>query len=574
MKHVIAVALIAIVAGLVSCEVASVNGVKGIPAAVRQTFGLPEGGVVAANFRSVGIEGADIKAKVSKIVAETKFKVADVTEKAIEAAQPDRSKAVTPQSGNELTDLNVRNSEPQPADKAEMPTDREVLPEAENEQPAPGSETATPVPGVTHFYGAREGTAVAAWAGAATMNPDYEPAVASGDTAAGAQSAEAPVTPAPDAGVDAAPSPPQEEPAAVTEAETAEPVAVAPSDAAPASLGGTGQTSYFGFADKPDSDQTWAAAAAPNPDYTPSERAPEAADNTNMQPDAEPAAAVPAESEQATDAREKSAAEQPPQSLGGVGQTSYYGFASIPDENQPWAAAAAINPDYTSEPVASPEAARTAPESPVASPDVASPEAQHTEPATEPATAVTPEPAAPVEENPPAAKSEPGQSSYYGVAGKPDASQSWAAPAKPNSDYTAVVETAAETTPATQEAVEACRDALNAEAQIGGLNFALTRWDITPDKYGLLDKLAKLAKDCGGVVIEVRGHTDNTGKPGSNKTLSDLRAKAVVTYLTRAGVPLSKLKAVGFGEDKPVGDNSTAEGRRENRRIEFVVTGS
>ena len=52
-----------------------------------------------------------------------------------------------------------------------------------------------------------------------------------------------------------------------------------------------------------------------------------------------------------------------------------------------------------------------------------------------------------------------------------------------------------------------------------------------------------------------------------------LRAKAVITYLTKAGVPLSKLKAVGLGEDKPVGDNATVEGRAQNRRIEFVVTG-
>lgn len=560
MKHFIAVVLFAIVAGLVSCEVASVDGVKGIPAAVRQTLGLPEGAAVVADFKAVGIEGADIKAKVSKIVSETKSKVADVTEKAIEAAQPDRSKPVTPQSDNELTDTSVRNSDSQPADTAEVPTEPDVLPEAGNEQSEQASETATPVPGTTHFYGASDGTAVAAWAGAATMNPDYEPAVVSGDTAADAQSAEAPATTEPDAAVDAAPSQPQEESADVTGADTPEPVAETRSDAAPASLGGTGQTSYFGFADKPDADQTWAAAAAPNPDYTPAAPAPEAADSANVQPEAVPPT-EPAQQENAVDATESSAGEQPPQSLGGIGQTSYFGLASIPDEDQPWAAAAQTNPDYAPSAAVSAAIVNVAPE-----PPVASPEPQQTQPAVA-------APAVPVEEQAPPAKSEPGQSSYYGEAEKPDASQAWAAPAKPNPDYTTAVAAVDETPPATQQAVEACRDALNAEAQIGGLNFALTRWDITPDKYGLLDKLAKLAKDCGGVVIEVHGHTDNTGKPTSNKTLSDLRAKAVVTYLTRAGVPLSKLKAVGLGEGKPVGDNSTVEGRRQNRRIEFVVTG-
>lgn len=563
MKHFIAVVLFAIVAGLVSCEVASVNGVKGIPATVRQTLGLPEGGAVSANFKAVGIEGADIKAKVSKIVSETKSKVADVTEKAIEAAQPDRSKTVTPQSDNELTDSSVRNSDSQPAEIAEVPTEPDVLPEAGNGQSEKPSETATPVPGTTHFYGTSEGTAVAAWAGAATMNPDYEPAVVPGDAAADAQSNEASATTAPDAAVDAAPLQPQEESDVVTEAQAPEPVADAASEAAPASLGGIGQTSYFGFADKPDADQTWAAAAAPNPDYTPVAAAPEAADSTNVQPEAAPAATAPAEQERAVDATESSTDEQPPQSLGGLGQTSYYGLASIPDEDQPWAAAAQTNPDYTPSAAVSAAVVNVAPE-----PPVASPEPQQTQPAV-----AAPEPAVPVEEQAPPAKSEPGQSSYYGEAEKPDASQAWAAPAKPNPDYTTAVAAVDETPPATQQAVEACRDALNAEAQIGGLNFALTRWDITPDKYGLLDKLAKLAKDCGGVVIEVHGHTDNTGKPTSNKTLSDLRAKAVVTYLTRAGVPLSKLKAVGLGEGKPVGDNSTVEGRRQNRRIEFVVTG-
>ena len=163
-------------------------------------------------------------------------------------------------------------------------------------------------------------------------------------------------------------------------------------------------------------------------------------------------------------------------------------------------------------------------------------------------------------------------SSYYGVAEKADANQPWAAAAAANPDYTAAVASPPEVTPATQEAVEACRDALNAEAQLGGLTFAVQRWDVTPENYGSLDKIAKLAKDCGGVVIEVRGHTDNTGRPKSNQTLSDLRAKAVIMYLTRAGVPLSKLKAVGLGEDKPVGDNATVKGRAQNRRIEFVVT--
>ncbi len=101
--------------------------------------------------------------------------------------------------------------------------------------------------------------------------------------------------------------------------------------------------------------------------------------------------------------------------------------------------------------------------------------------------------------------------------------------------------------------------------------FGSGKWDILPMSYGGLDRIAKIAKDCGDVVIEVDGHTDNTGKPASNLTISQLRAEAVVKYLIRAGVEAAKLRAVGHGDAKPIASNDTAEGRRKNRRIEFIV---
>ena len=73
-------------------------------------------------------------------------------------------------------------------------------------------------------------------------------------------------------------------------------------------------------------------------------------------------------------------------------------------------------------------------------------------------------------------------------------------------------------------------------------------------------------------MIEVGGHTDTVGKPASNKTISELRAQSVVKYLIKAGVPESKLKPVGYGQDKPVGDNGTPTGRAQNRRIGFLVS--
>lgn len=78
-----------------------------------------------------------------------------------------------------------------------------------------------------------------------------------------------------------------------------------------------------------------------------------------------------------------------------------------------------------------------------------------------------------------------------------------------------------------------------------------------------------LAPENSKVNIEIHGHTDNVGKPAKNKTLSQQRAQSVVNYLASQGVPKSRMKAFGHGDEEPVADNSTAEGREQNRRIEM-----
>ncbi len=94
---------------------------------------------------------------------------------------------------------------------------------------------------------------------------------------------------------------------------------------------------------------------------------------------------------------------------------------------------------------------------------------------------------------------------------------------------------------------------------------------ITAESGGLLSALGVLLKQCPGVPIEVGGYTDSQGSTGGNKTLSEDRAKAVLVALSREGVDVSTMKAVGYGEKKPVGDNATDEGREANRRIEFSL---
>ena len=71
--------------------------------------------------------------------------------------------------------------------------------------------------------------------------------------------------------------------------------------------------------------------------------------------------------------------------------------------------------------------------------------------------------------------------------------------------------------------------------------------------------------------IEISGHTDAIGTDAANINLSDARANSVREYLTRNGVRIDKIEAVGYGESEPVASNDTDEGRQYNRRVEFKV---
>lgn len=86
-----------------------------------------------------------------------------------------------------------------------------------------------------------------------------------------------------------------------------------------------------------------------------------------------------------------------------------------------------------------------------------------------------------------------------------------------------------------------------------------------------LDKLVEMMQKNKTMRIELGGHTDNVGNEAANQKLSEQRAKAVYDYLVKQGVAADRLTYKGYGQTKPVADNSTAEGRRENRRTEFTI---
>jgi OmpA-OmpF porin, OOP family len=122
-----------------------------------------------------------------------------------------------------------------------------------------------------------------------------------------------------------------------------------------------------------------------------------------------------------------------------------------------------------------------------------------------------------------------------------------------------------------KQSAQNCQDQLMATAAESGITFGRASADLTRASTPTLNKLAKIANSCLDTRIEISGHTDSEGIPERNNPLSERRAKAVLDFLTKAGVDASRLTAAGFGAEKPIAPNDTAEGRAKNRRIEFAV---
>jgi outer membrane protein OmpA-like peptidoglycan-associated protein len=105
----------------------------------------------------------------------------------------------------------------------------------------------------------------------------------------------------------------------------------------------------------------------------------------------------------------------------------------------------------------------------------------------------------------------------------------------------------------------------------GAVLFASGKSQLLPIAKEKLDQVIKALADQGHPSLVVEGHTDSTGSHSANMTLSQSRADAVVQYLTQQGYPGGKIKAVGIGPDRPVADNSSPDGRANNRRVEMIV---
>ncbi len=114
-------------------------------------------------------------------------------------------------------------------------------------------------------------------------------------------------------------------------------------------------------------------------------------------------------------------------------------------------------------------------------------------------------------------------------------------------------------------------DSLNRKGYIAlYINFDTGKSTIKSESKPIISQIVEMMKANTDLKLSVEGHTDNVGKPKSNKTLSEERAKSVVAAIVSDGIDAKRLSSVGHGQDKPIADNKTEEGRAKNRRVELV----
>ncbi len=92
-----------------------------------------------------------------------------------------------------------------------------------------------------------------------------------------------------------------------------------------------------------------------------------------------------------------------------------------------------------------------------------------------------------------------------------------------------------------------------------------------PESYSELDRLVALMEQNPKLRISLEGHTDSEGSDRGNQLLSERRAASVQAYLVDAGISSDRLEARGYGQSRPLADNSSEEGRQQNRRTELRI---
>lgn len=118
---------------------------------------------------------------------------------------------------------------------------------------------------------------------------------------------------------------------------------------------------------------------------------------------------------------------------------------------------------------------------------------------------------------------------------------------------------------------EECEEEIGEIITSNKIEFEPSSATIDASALGTMDDVAEILKHCGGIRLEIQGHTDSQGREEMNQELSQARAQSVLDELRARRVLTSAFIAKGYGETLPIADNDTQEGRETNRRIEFKL---
>ena len=105
----------------------------------------------------------------------------------------------------------------------------------------------------------------------------------------------------------------------------------------------------------------------------------------------------------------------------------------------------------------------------------------------------------------------------------------------------------------------------------GNITFPTAGSALRADFYNVLDSVALVLEEFDKTIIVVAGYTDSVGDTAYNQSLSEQRARSVASYLKSRNIVAARFETVGFGEQNPIADNSTAQGRSLNRRVELTM---
>src|SRR5690606_19880358 len=113
-------------------------------------------------------------------------------------------------------------------------------------------------------------------------------------------------------------------------------------------------------------------------------------------------------------------------------------------------------------------------------------------------------------------------------------------------------------------------DLLKIGKSILHINFDTDKATLKPDGLETVIEISKVLKNNPELKIAINGYTDNSGNKEHNQKLSENRALSVKNEIAKAGIPSDRLTSNGYGQESPLADNNTHEGKTQNRRVELV----